>query len=112
MPLEGAVGRPATHAHDEQADLALQASVLAHGIAQAQPFVDGNKRTALAAMLTFLEINGYSAEATDREARGLDHRLQPRSDAGADRGLDPAAVGGCRPRGPTLSRNVSRTQQF
>lgn len=65
--LEGAVGRPATHAHYEQADLALQASVLAHGIAQTQPFVDGNKRTALVAMLTFLDINGYSAEATDRE---------------------------------------------
>jgi prophage maintenance system killer protein len=28
--------------------------VLAHGIAETQPFVDGNKRTALVAMLTFL----------------------------------------------------------
>ena len=51
--LEGALGRPASYAHYEQADLALQASVPAHGIAETQPFVDGNKRTALVAMLTF-----------------------------------------------------------
>lgn len=65
--LEGAVGRPASYAHYERADLALQAAVLAHGIAETQPFVDGNKRTALVAMLTFLEINGHRVRATDRE---------------------------------------------
>ena len=52
--LEGALRRPASHAHYEQADLALQATVLAHGIAETQPFANGNKRTALVAMLTFL----------------------------------------------------------
>ena len=41
--------------------------MLAHRIAETQPFIDGNKRTALIAMLTFLEINGYRVEATDRE---------------------------------------------
>jgi death-on-curing protein len=51
----------------EQADMALQAAVLAHGIAQSQSFIDGNKRTALAAMLVFLELNGYAVGATDRE---------------------------------------------
>ncbi len=65
--LGGALGRPASYAHYEQADLALQAAVLAHGIAETQPFVDGNKRTALVAMLTFLEINGHRVDATDRE---------------------------------------------
>jgi death-on-curing protein len=65
--LAGAVARPATYAHYEQADLALQAAVLAHGIAETQPFVDGNKRTALVAMLTFLEINGHCVHATDAE---------------------------------------------
>jgi death-on-curing protein len=65
--LEGALGRAATYAHYEQADLALQAAVLAHGIAETQPFVDGNKRAALVAMLTFLEINGHVVQATDRE---------------------------------------------
>ena len=65
--LEGALGRPSMHAHYEQADRALQAAVLAHGIAETQPFVDGSKRTALVAMLTFLEINGHVVEATDPE---------------------------------------------
>lgn len=65
--LEGALGRPANHGHYEGADLALQATVLAHGIAETQPFLDGNKRTALVAMLVFLELNGYAVRATDRE---------------------------------------------
>jgi death-on-curing protein len=63
--LEGALARPATYAHYEDADLALQAAVLAHGIAESQLFIDGNKRTALVAMLTFLEINGFRVEASD-----------------------------------------------
>lgn len=61
--LEGALGRPASYAHYEPADIGLQAAVLAHGIAETQPFVDGNKRTALVAMLTFLEINAAAGEA-------------------------------------------------
>jgi death on curing protein len=65
--LAGALARPATHAHYEDADLALQSAVLAHGIAETQPFIDGNKRIALVAMLTFLEINGNGLQATDPE---------------------------------------------
>jgi len=65
--LEGALARPASYAHYQGADLSLQAAVLAHGIAEGQPFLDGNKRLALVAMLTFLEANGYRIEATDPE---------------------------------------------
>lgn len=65
--LESALARPETYAHYEDADLALQAAVLAQGIAEGQPFIDGNKRTALVAMLTFLEINGWGVEASDPE---------------------------------------------
>jgi death-on-curing protein len=65
--LEGALARPQSYAQYEDADLSLQAAVLAHGIAEGQPFLDGNKRLALIAMLTFLELNGYCAEATDPE---------------------------------------------
>lgn len=65
--LESALARPRNYAHYEGADLALQAAVLAHGIAESQSFIDGNKRLALVAMLTFLEINGYRAEASDPE---------------------------------------------
>jgi death on curing protein len=65
--LESALARPAAYAHYEDADLALQAAVLAHGVAEGQLFIDGNKRTALVAMLTFLEINGLRVEASDPE---------------------------------------------
>jgi death-on-curing protein len=65
--LEGALGRPGSYAHYERADLVLQAAVLAHGIAETQPFLDGNKRAALVSMLTFLELNGHRVDATDRE---------------------------------------------
>ncbi|MGN6373184.1 MAG: type II toxin-antitoxin system death-on-curing family toxin [Solirubrobacteraceae bacterium] len=65
--LESAIARPETYAHYQEADLALQATVLAHGIAEGQQFIDGNKRTALIAMLAFLEINGWGLEASDPE---------------------------------------------
>jgi death-on-curing family protein len=68
--FEGALARPASYAHYQNADLALQAAVLAHGIAESQAFLDGNKRLALVAMLTFLEANGYRVEATDPELAG------------------------------------------
>jgi death-on-curing protein len=65
--LESALARSETYAHYQDADLALQAAVLAHGIAEGQQFIDGNKRTALVVMLTFLEINGWRVEASDPE---------------------------------------------
>ena len=65
--LEGALARPTTYAHYQDADIALQPAVLAHGIAESQPSLDGNKRLALASMLTFLEANGYRVDATDPE---------------------------------------------
>jgi len=34
-------------------------AVLAHGIAESQTCIDGNKRLALVAMLTFLEVIDY-----------------------------------------------------
>jgi death-on-curing protein len=65
--LEGALARPQSYAHYQDADVALQAAVLAHGIAEGQHFIDGNKRTALAAMLTFLRANGYDVDASQEE---------------------------------------------
>jgi death on curing protein len=63
--LEGALARLRSYADYEDADIALQAAVLAHGIAESQAFIDANKRLALVAMLTFLELNGYRVEAPD-----------------------------------------------
>jgi death-on-curing protein len=47
--------------------MAEQAAVLADGIAETQPFVEGNKRTALAALLTFIAVNGYELLASQTE---------------------------------------------
>ena len=61
------MARSGTYAHYDDADIALQAAALAHGIAEGQPFVEGNKRVALAAMRTFLAVNGYTVTATQAE---------------------------------------------
>ena len=48
-------------------DLAALAAAYAYGIARDHPFVDGNKRTALVAVRTFLIVNGVDLEATQDE---------------------------------------------
>lgn len=61
--LEAAAVRPANYRHYRGADSALQAAALAHAIAERQIFIDGNKRTAVSAMLSFLALNGYDTSA-------------------------------------------------
>ena len=63
--LDSAVARPRQHAAYGNADLAAQAAFLAHGIAESQLFVDGNKRTALLALDTFLRANGFAIDVPD-----------------------------------------------
>jgi death-on-curing protein len=46
------------------ADLLEEAAALWESLSQNHPFVDGNKRTAFAAMYTFLSINGVRMTAT------------------------------------------------
>jgi len=65
--LQAALVRPQTYAHYQQADIALQAAVLAHGIAEGQHFLEGNKRTALVSLRTFLAINGYDMGASQEQ---------------------------------------------
>ena len=57
--IESAFARPRMAAHYENADIVRQSVLLAVGISQAQAFVDGNKRTALAAANVFLDLNGF-----------------------------------------------------
>ncbi|MBV8942600.1 MAG: type II toxin-antitoxin system death-on-curing family toxin [Chloroflexi bacterium] len=57
--LDSALARPQMHAFYAEADLTLQAAKLCAGIAQNQPFVDGNKRAAFAACIVFLRVNGH-----------------------------------------------------
>lgn len=56
--LESALMRAQMAAHYEGADLITQAAVLMVGVALAHAFMDGNKRTALAAGTVFLALNG------------------------------------------------------
>lgn len=53
-------------------DLFLMAAAYAFHIAESQAFVDGNKRTGLAAAGAFLKLNGYSLrEANNRLADAI-----------------------------------------
>ncbi|MGA2928917.1 MAG: Fic family protein [Solirubrobacteraceae bacterium] len=65
--LESALARPATYAHYEDADLALQAAVLAHGIAQSQLFIDRNKRTRRSRCSPSWRSMDSKVKATDPE---------------------------------------------
>jgi len=52
-------------------DVFSKASVLAHNIIKFHPFVDGNKRTGMAAAAVFLADNGYELSAKDGEIEKL-----------------------------------------
>jgi death on curing protein len=58
--LDSAITRPRTAAYYEDAGLVRQAALLAIGISQNQPFVDGNKRTAHVALVAFLRLNDHA----------------------------------------------------
>ena len=65
--LESAAMKPQAAAYYANADIAEQAAVLAVGISQNQPFLDGNKRTAYTAMRIFLTINHVRIDAPSLE---------------------------------------------
>ncbi len=65
--LESAVSRPLQAEHYGEADLCRLAARLWEGITVNHPFVQGNKRTAYAAMEIFLRLNGHACAATDDE---------------------------------------------
>jgi death-on-curing protein len=48
-----------------------QAAAYLYHIAKNHPFVDGNKRTAFAAMDVFLRMNGYILKLTDAQSYDL-----------------------------------------
>jgi death-on-curing protein len=58
--LESALFRPQTGYY---ADTLEEAAALWESLGQNHPFIDGNKRTAFAAMYTFLGINGIQITA-------------------------------------------------
>jgi prophage maintenance system killer protein len=58
-PLESSLEQARLAYVDTPDGVIQSAALLAHGIAQAQAFVDGNRRTAYFATLSFLQANGY-----------------------------------------------------
>lgn len=67
--LESALARPQQlhHYAEPTPDLADLAASLAYGPAKNHAFVDGNKRSAIVACETFIELNGATLEASGVE---------------------------------------------
>jgi death-on-curing protein len=62
--LDSALARPRNRfAYEAEQDLCVLAAAYAHGIVRNHPFVDGNKRAALAAAGVFLMVNGLDLVA-------------------------------------------------
>ena len=55
--LESALGRPQNKFAYGETDLAVLAAAYGFGVARNRPFIDGNKRTSLLVIYTFLGIN-------------------------------------------------------
>ena len=66
--LESALARPLHLAHDSRdATVGQLAAVLCWGLLKKHAFVDGNKRIALAALVTFLKLNDYRLTCSEAE---------------------------------------------
>jgi death-on-curing protein len=69
MPQQSAFGQ------DAYAGIPEKAAAYGFFIAEAQAFIDGNKRTAAIAMEAFLILNGYELRMTDDEIAELFEKL-------------------------------------
>jgi death on curing protein len=69
--LESALARPINKFGYGKSDLAVLAAAYGFGIARNHPFVDGNKRTALASMIVFLGLNRLDLDAPQEEATAI-----------------------------------------
>lgn len=67
--LGSALARPLQKAtYKSAASIFDLAASYSYGLARNHPFTDGNKRIALTVAAVFLELNGYSLDATEAEA--------------------------------------------
>jgi death on curing protein len=66
--LESALFRPRTGYYR---DVLEEAAALFESLVQNHPFVDGNKRVAVAVMDVFLRVNGRALEVADDEAHAF-----------------------------------------
>jgi len=65
--LESAVARPLNQYAYGNEDLAALSAAYAFGLVRNHPFIDGNKRTGLLAIVTFLGVIGIDFEAPEAE---------------------------------------------
>ena len=71
--LQAAVARPAASfgGQDLYDSLPAKAAALMHSLISGHPFVDGNKRVAVAATELFLQVNGHRLKADDTSLETL-----------------------------------------
>ena len=69
--LESALARPINKFAYGETGIAALAAAYGFGIARNHPFIDGNKRTALASMIVFLGLNGIDLDATPEAATAV-----------------------------------------
>jgi len=86
--IHSALGAAMNDFHYAAADLAGVAAAYAFHIAQAQAFLDGNKRTAIGAALVFLERSGVETKTAWGEA------LYEALHAVAEKRMDKASLAG------------------
>lgn len=67
--LESALGMPVNlNPYEGETEIARLAAAYGFGIAKNHPFIDGNKRAALIALMTFVELNGHRFVASQVDA--------------------------------------------
>ncbi len=67
--LESAIAQPRQSAFGEDIfpDIPAKAAAYAFYLSENQPFIDGNKRIATAAALTFIRLNGLEIHVSEKE---------------------------------------------
>jgi len=69
--LESALARPINKFSYGETRVAALAAAYGFGIARNHPFIDGNKRTALASIIVFLGLNGIDLDAPQEAATAM-----------------------------------------
>ena len=69
--LESALNRAKNKWAYESAELPEMAAAYGYGIARNHPFIDGNKRTSLLAIYTFLGVNGIDFVVPEADAAAM-----------------------------------------
>ncbi len=66
-----ALARPLNKFGYGESGIAALAAAYGFGIARNHPFIDGNKRTALASMIVFLGLNGFDLDVPQEAATAM-----------------------------------------